>query len=79
MEYRYTVECMSISNIRKIRLTHDVYSYEGVSQLYVGKQGCESFSESPYPKGGGGMITNQRQTWSCSCVPWSMSGNFITG
>ncbi len=28
--------CLSLS-IRDIRLTHGVYSYEGVSQLYVGK------------------------------------------
>ncbi len=43
---------------------------KGVSQLYARKQGCESFSESPSPQGGEGMITNQRQTRSGSFVPW---------
>jgi hypothetical protein len=40
--------------MQETRLTDDVSRYEGVSvsQLYVGKQGCESLSESPYPHGG---------------------------
>ncbi len=65
--------CLSLS-MREIRLTYGVYSYECVSQLYVGKQGCESLPESPYPRvpqGGEGMITTQRQVRSGSFIPWS--------
>ncbi len=56
------------------RLTDDVSRYEGVSQLYVGKQGCESLSESPFPRvpqGGEGMITTQRRVRSGSSIPCS--------
>ena len=56
------------------RLTDDVSRYEGVSQLYVGKQGCESLSESPFPRvpqGGEGMIPTQRRVRSGSSIPWS--------
>jgi hypothetical protein len=39
----------NLALMQDTRLTDDVSRYEGVSQLYVGKQGCESLSESPYP------------------------------
>ena len=64
----------NLALMQETRLTDDVSRYEGVSQLYVGKQGCASLSESPYPRvpqGGGGMITTQRQIRSGSSIPWS--------
>ncbi len=42
----------NLALMQETRLTDDVSRYEGVSvisQLYVGKQGCEFLSESPYP------------------------------